>query len=111
MERLGDMMRRRCPSCGKRDVAFEGKELKETKRHTFEQEQVLGSGMNMYSGGMNLWPLATKPYSVIQKTPVSVRITTYEYSYRCKSCGKKWAEQRSEEAKDSPGLQRGGVFS
>ena len=107
MERLKTMMRRKCPSCGKMSVVFDGKEVKETKRHTFEQEQALGSSMNMYSG-MNL---GVEPYSVQQKTPVSIRVTTYLYSYHCRSCGKKWTEARTEQTKDSIGLQRGGVFS
>jgi DNA-directed RNA polymerase subunit RPC12/RpoP len=83
-----------CPSCGKRfHIKLVSKKLVGMQKETFDEKRVVaGPGPGSYGargGGM-----LTNPTIVEENVPVTVDVEDFQYSYRCKSCGHEWTENR-----------------
>jgi hypothetical protein len=107
---------RHCPSCGRRfEIRLIGKSLVGTEKDTYP---TTSSGYDEYT-----YPLLRSRYgNVISPTPFElggpgrsfveleekVRVTVerkeFQYAYKCKHCGHRWAEERFEETQ--PGVEK-----
>lgn len=87
---------RHCPGCGRRfEIRLVSKKLVETRQETHLEKHAfpmtpIGRG-GMYSG---------IPLAVEEDYPVTIDVTEFSYTYRCKHCGHQWAEMVTEEAKE-----------
>ena len=88
-----------CPSCGKRfHIKLVGTKLVDSKRETFEQEQVqsvMGENPNLMNYPLNYgYRAGMGPLMVEENIPVTVNVEDFQYSYKCKHCGHEWTENR-----------------
>jgi hypothetical protein len=86
---------RHCPGCGRRfEIRLISKEAIETKHETYVErhaEPITPMPRGGIYGGI--------PLAVEEDYPVTLDITEFSYTYRCKHCGHQWAELRDEQIK------------
>jgi predicted RNA-binding Zn-ribbon protein involved in translation (DUF1610 family) len=88
---------RHCPACGRRfEIRVVSKKPLENKQETYVEKHAypvspIARGGMMYGG---------IPLAVEEDYPVTIDITEFSYTYRCKHCGHQWAEMHTEERKE-----------
>ncbi len=93
---------RHCPACGRRfEIRLVSKKPEETREETYVEKQArpisgIGSG-GIYGGNVGMY--GGIPLVVQEEYPVTIDVTEFSYTYRCKHCGHQWAEMVTEEAK------------
>jgi len=88
-----------CPQCGKRfHIRLVSKSLVDEHEEIFEQKRFTPVGPPLY-GSLRGAGMVMNPVVVEENVPVIIDIKDFTYSYRCKSCGHEWAENRTERDK------------
>jgi len=88
---------RHCPSCGRRfEIRLVGKEEVDTSEHGENPLRVAGV------------PEPTlRPLLLEDRSPVTVEMEEFQYTYRCKHCGHEWTEAHEKTEGRKPGSYTG----
>ena len=98
---------RHCPSCGRRfEIRLVDKNLVSTERDVYLTTRAgYGSRSNLAAQRPVIWQvrspsMITYDGHVVldEKVRVTIERKGFQYAYKCKHCGHRWVEERSEEA-------------
>lgn len=88
---------RHCPGCGRRfEIRLVSKKAVETQHETYVEKHAYPvSPLGSFGGKYRVIPQAVE-----EDFPVTIDITEFSYTYRCKHCGHQWAELHDEQIKE-----------
>jgi uncharacterized Zn finger protein len=94
---------RHCPACGRRfEIRLVRKETVSDRKETTDVKTIVappGAPAVPMHGAAAFSSMAS-PLVVEEDVPVTVEITEFQYTYRCKHCGHQWAELRTTQQRD-----------